>query len=55
MAHASEILAEIRRAGLSFVEVPVTILYTEYSRAKGQGLGNAVNILNELLLTRLQR
>jgi polyprenyl-phospho-N-acetylgalactosaminyl synthase len=36
MAHASEILAEIARSGLRYVEVPVTIAYTDYSLAKGQ-------------------
>jgi glycosyltransferase involved in cell wall biosynthesis len=55
MAHASEILAQIARQRLRFVEHPITILYTDYSRAKGQRLGNAVNILSELLLGRLER
>jgi glycosyltransferase involved in cell wall biosynthesis len=36
MAHASEILNEISRLGLRYVEAPVTIKYTDYSMAKGQ-------------------
>lgn len=55
MAHASEILGQIARQRLRFVEHPITIVYTDYSRAKGQRLGNAVNILGELFLGRLER
>ena len=49
MAHASEILSEVVRLGLRLVEVPVTIYYTEYSRQKGQGGLNSINVLLELL------
>lgn len=52
MAHGSEILQEIARHNLRYAEEPVHIVYTEYSRAKGQSLWNSVNILNELLLDR---
>jgi glycosyltransferase involved in cell wall biosynthesis len=48
MAHASEILSEIARNKLRYKEVPVTIRYTKYSRAKGQSILNAINILFEL-------
>ena len=53
MAHASELLEAIRSQGLSFVEVPVTIAYTDYSRAKGQRLGDAVVVFKDLLTARL--
>ena len=54
MAHASEIVAQIgamRFDGkqVAYAEAPVHILYTDYSRAKGQSLWNAVNILAELI------
>jgi polyprenyl-phospho-N-acetylgalactosaminyl synthase len=55
MAHASEILEEIARSGLSFVEVPVTIDYTDYSLAKGQRAGDAVMILLDLFARKLHR
>lgn len=55
MAHASEILQQIARSGLPYVEVPVTVEYTEYSKAKGQKLSNSVNIVLELLTGALQR
>ena len=50
MAHASEILSEIARNKLSFHEVPVTIRYTTYSKAKGQSVFNSINILYELFM-----
>lgn len=47
MAHASQILHEIATQRLPFAEVPVTVIYTEYSVRKGQRLSNAFNILWE--------
>lgn len=48
MAHASEIVSQLAKARVPVVEVPVTILYTEYSMSKGQSLINGVNILFDL-------
>lgn len=48
MAHASEIVAEIARKRLRYSEHPVQILYTPYSRSKGQSLWNSINILVDL-------
>jgi glycosyltransferase involved in cell wall biosynthesis len=50
MAHASELVAQIGDLDVRYGESPVHILYTDYSRAKGQSLWNAVNILVELIL-----
>jgi polyprenyl-phospho-N-acetylgalactosaminyl synthase len=50
MAHASEIIAVLAHSPWRVVEVPVTILYTDYSRSKGQSLVNGVNILFDLSL-----
>lgn len=55
MGHASEIIHEIARLRLNYIEVPVTIVYSEYSLAKGQKSGNLVNILSELFLSRMQK
>ena len=52
-AHTTEILDLVRRLGLKWVEVPVTIRYTQYSRAKGQSVWNSFNILIDLVLRRL--
>jgi polyprenyl-phospho-N-acetylgalactosaminyl synthase len=48
MAHASEILSFIALHKMNYLEVPVTIRYTEYSKRKGQPVSNAINILFEL-------
>ncbi len=55
MAHASEILEIIRRNGYTYTEVPVEIVYTDYSRAKGQQAINAVNIAFDTLLRKVSR
>ena len=55
MAHASEILSQIAHKKLSFEEAPVTIIYTDYSIAKGQRLSNAVRIVEDLVMGRLSR
>jgi glycosyltransferase involved in cell wall biosynthesis len=49
MAHASEIVAQIGALDVRYGERPVHVLYTDYSRGKGQSLWNAVNILAELI------
>jgi glycosyltransferase involved in cell wall biosynthesis len=50
MSHASEFVALIDSRKWRVSEQPVTILYTEYSMAKGQSLLNGVNILADGLL-----
>ena len=50
MAHATEIVHQIGDGKFRFVELPVHILYTDYSRAKGQSLWNSINILFDLIL-----
>jgi glycosyltransferase involved in cell wall biosynthesis len=50
MAHASEIVLQLRRTKLPWREQAVEVLYTDYSRAKGQSLLNAVNILFDLIV-----
>lgn len=50
MAHATEIVLQLGRTGLPWAEHPVHVLYTDYSKAKGQSLINSVNILVDTLL-----
>lgn len=52
-AHASEIVDQIRTHNLTFTEAPVTIVYSEYSRAKGQSLINAINIAFDVILSKV--
>ena len=49
MAHATEIVNQISRGKFKYTEMPVHIVYTEYSKAKGQSLWNSVNILFDLI------
>jgi glycosyltransferase involved in cell wall biosynthesis len=53
MAHASELIDQIRDCGLPYGEVPVRIRYTEYSRAKGQRSSGLFKILLHYLMGRL--
>lgn len=49
-AHATEILALMRRARLRYREFPAYVRYTEYSRSKGQSVLNSLNIVIDLIL-----
>jgi glycosyltransferase involved in cell wall biosynthesis len=50
---SSEIIGETKRAKLKLVEVPIETIYTEYSKANGQSILNAVNIFTRLITIRL--
>jgi hypothetical protein len=49
MAHATQFVSLVLQANLKYVEIPVTILYTPYSRSKGQSLLNSINIALDLI------
>ena len=53
MAHATEILSQIKNHGLSWCEVPSDIRYTSYSKQKGQRWYNSINILIDLILNKV--
>lgn len=48
MSHATEIVHQLALAKLSWMEYPVEVRYTDYSRSKGQSLLNSINILIDL-------
>jgi glycosyltransferase involved in cell wall biosynthesis len=50
MSHANEIVMMIAENNWRVVEHPVEVLYTEYSKSKGQPLLNGVNIIFDGLL-----
>ena len=55
MAHCSEILRIVSRSELRSVEVPVRVLYTAETLAKGQKATDAFKIVWQLLLGAFQR
>ncbi len=55
MAHASEIIGQIGKYRLRYIEHPVTIVYTDYSKKKGQRLFDSFNVLADLIIGRLAR
>ena len=50
MTHASEFIEQAYKSNLRVEEIPVNILYTKYSKRKGQSIWNSVNILVDLFL-----
>jgi len=55
MEHASEILSEIKKKKLRYVEIPVIIKYTEYSKEHGQSSLNAVRIFYRMIMHKLSK
>ncbi len=53
MAHASEMIDQIRESGLPFLEVPVRIRYTPYSLRKGQSSRGAIRIVLHYVLAKV--
>jgi glycosyltransferase involved in cell wall biosynthesis len=50
----SEMIGEIKRLNLRFLEVPIKVIYTKYSLSKGQSLKNGVKTLARLLAIRFK-
>jgi glycosyltransferase involved in cell wall biosynthesis len=50
MSHATEIVQQLAQTKKRWREYPVEVLYTEYSRKKGQSLLNSINILFDLIV-----
>jgi len=50
MAHATEIVIALGSTGLPWREHPVELLYTDYSKGKGQSVLNSINILVDLVV-----
>lgn len=53
MAHASEILQQISKFKLKYCELPVNVLYTQYSKLKGQSLLSGIDIILDIIRGRL--
>lgn len=53
MEHASEIIDIIKTKNLKYKEVPITVIYTEYSMLKWQKISNAFKIAKNLLYNKM--
>ena len=54
MEHASQIVEEIHKKGLKFKEIPVTILYTDYSMQHGHGgMRQALKVFTKMIFRRM--
>ena len=50
MAHATELIVQIKKYKLRYFEVPVSVHYTDYSRGKGQTWYDPIRIFFDLIL-----
>lgn len=50
MSHATEIVHQLAATKMPWKEYPVEVLYTDYSKAKGQSVLNSINILFDLIV-----
>jgi glycosyltransferase involved in cell wall biosynthesis len=53
MAHATEILSLVKKAKLRYEEVPVHIVYTDYSLNKGQANLNSIHIVIDIIINKI--
>ncbi len=53
MEHAGEILSEIMRKKLKYKEIPITVIYDEYSLEKGQSWSKSIALGIRMLFKRL--
>jgi hypothetical protein len=44
----------VARHKLAYEEMPISVVYSDYSRGKGQSSINALNVLVDLVLARLR-
>lgn len=54
-AFESELLAIVSKLGISYKELPSDIIYTDYSKTKGQSLRNGMRILESLVVLLFSR
>ena len=54
MEVSSEFFSEIKKNDLKYAKVPIKVIYTEYSRNKGQSNLNSINVLVKLILRRVR-
>ncbi len=52
-SHASEVIETIATKQFKYKELPVTIVYSDYSKSKGQSMFNAINMGLDILFDRI--
>ena len=55
MSHASEVVDLVNELNMKYKEKACTIIYTDYSKAKGQSISNSINIVLEIFTQRLTK
>ena len=55
MSHASEVVDLVKGLNMKYREKACTIIYTDYSKAKGQSISNSINIVLEIFIQRLTK
>ena len=53
--HASEVIHRVGEHNFKYDEVPATVTYSSYSKAKGQPMLNAINITTDLFFHRISK
>ena len=53
MAHATEFLIAIKKNKIRYKEIPATVVYSDYSRKKGQSVFSSIRIFFDLVLHKL--
>lgn len=53
--HASEIVHRVKEGNYKYDEVPITVMYSDYSKSKGQPMMNSINITIDLLFHRISK
>jgi glycosyltransferase involved in cell wall biosynthesis len=55
MEHAGEILHEIKLNNLSYMEIPITVLYTDYALKKGQSWSRSITLGIKMIIRKMMR
>jgi polyprenyl-phospho-N-acetylgalactosaminyl synthase len=53
--HASEVVHRVKEGNYKYDEVPITVMYSDYSKSKGQPMMNSINITIDLLFHRISK
>lgn len=54
MEHASEIIDEIRKKHLRYKEIPIKVIYDDYSKSKGQRTSNFIKIGIKTIINKMK-